>query len=118
MIKNPDGSISLELNSRLASININGETGLFISEEDFKNALKGFKLFESLETLGSISNKIYSSEAPRGWEKAAKGLIRQCETGLFVSQSAIEYLANIFIISGSNDFKAISIKEKDNLQLA
>ncbi len=115
MIKHSDGSIYLELNSRIGAINLDGTTRTFISEDDFKNALKGFRLLGALTALGSLSNKIYGGEIPNGWERLGKGLIRQKETGLLISQSMIEYLENLFIISGSNDFKTLSITEKDNL---
>ncbi len=54
MVKNKDGSITLDMNARLAGINTNTENQEFITEEQFKDALKGFKLFESLELLTLI----------------------------------------------------------------
>jgi len=115
MIRNVDGSISLEMDARLASINTDPDKGNFIDEGQLKEALKGFKLFESLELLASFSNAMYSEKLPDGWERVAKGLIRHKLSGVLVTQGELEYLQNLFIISGSNDYKALSIKQKDNL---
>ncbi len=116
MLRRPDGAFVLELNERLGAITVNTDNGKnFINEEQFKGALRDFDQKDSLINLGIISGRIYVGIDHPQWERLGKGLIRHKIIGLFVHQSAIEYIANLFIISDFNKTASDSIKSKDNV---
>lgn len=87
----------------------------FITEEEFKDSLKDFDQKDSLITLGLISGKIYLGIEHPQWERLGKGLIRNKMIGLFVHQSAIEYIANLFIIGDFSEVASDSIKSRNNV---
>lgn len=116
MLQRSDGVFVLELNESLSRITMDAtdDTG-FITEAQFKSALKDFNQKESLETFGLVSGKIYFNNIDKTqWDQPNKGLVINKITGLLVYQSAIEYLANLFIISDFNKISSDSLKSKDN----
>lgn len=116
MLQRPDGRFVLELNERLGAVTVNADNGKnFITEEEFKDSLKDFDQKDSLITLGLISGKIYLGIEHPQWERLGKGLIRNKMIGLFVHQSAIEYIANLFIIGDFSEVASDSIKSRNNV---
>ena len=84
-----------------------------VSEDDLKSVLRRYNLRDALTVIGRASFYIYTTHDPNNIYKIAH---RDPETGIIVSQWALAYLANIFLISGSNDHKAKSFSSKpDNL---
>lgn len=73
-----------------------------ITEESLRKIIKRYELRSALITLGKISNLIFLTKSEH---KIGKTGYRDPITGGFVTQFALGYLANIFIISGSNDYK-------------
>jgi hypothetical protein len=74
-----------------------------VSEDELKAVLRRYNLRDALITIGKASFYIYSSRDPNNIYKVAH---REPETGIILSQWALAYLANIFLISGSNDYKS------------
>lgn len=84
-----------------------------VSEDDLKSVLRRYNLRDALVTVGKASFYIFTSKDPNNIRKIAH---RDPETEIIVSQWALAYLANIFLISGSNDYKARRLSAKpDNL---
>ncbi len=74
-----------------------------VSEDDLKSVLRRYNLRDALTTIGRASFYIFTTHDPNNIYKIAH---RDPETGVILSQWALAYLANIFLISGSNDYKA------------
>lgn len=65
--------------------------------------------------LADLSVKIFNNGfRETEYRILSRGGVRHV-SGIFVTQFAIEYLVNLFLISGSNDYKRESLKNKDNL---
>ncbi len=111
MFKNDKGEIVLHLDMRLGQIT-GGEP--VVTEEQLKQAFKAYNLKEALLTLAELSKNIFNGNIPQPFTMIGKTSV-QHPAGTFISQFTIEYLANIFLISGANDYKSESIKSKDNL---
>jgi len=82
------------------------------TEADFRNVLRRYSLREGLISLGRISNYIFGTEDQN---KIGQAAYREPHTGVIITQFALAYLANILLISGTNDYKSKRISEKDNL---
>ena len=67
--------------------------------------------------LAEISEKLFDPNFKENpiWKKEKVGFIIHKPSEQFVTDFAVEYIANILLISGSNDFKNESIKNKDNV---
>ncbi len=106
----------MEVDSRLLELT-RKEKELKVYEEEFRTALKGYKLDEFLIILAEISGKLYDQDFVSNdiWKKEKIGCIIHIPSKQFITDFAIEYIANILLISGSNNFKSESIRNKDNL---
>lgn len=113
MFKDLSGKNVLEIDTRLGNIT-RGDKQLQVTEAEFFNAIKSYKLSEALEQFAIISKKIFDNAYPKEWHRMGRGGV-QHPSGLFLTQFSIEYLASAMILSGSNDWKSESIKNKDNL---
>jgi len=82
-----------------------------VSEEELREVLKRYNLRNWLIMLGQASNKIFSIEDKN---KIGKTAYRDPRTGVFITQFGLAYLANLSIISASNDYKAKNIDNDDN----
>ena len=111
-----DGTYSLEVDNRLLQLTKKGKE-TFVSEEEFKTALKGYKLDEFLAVLADLSIKLYDPKFTEDniWRKERTGFIVHKLSQQWVTNFSIEYIADIVLISGSNNFKKESIKNKDNI---
>lgn len=113
MYKDTSGKNVLEIDQRLGNIT-HQEKELRVSEAEFFDAVKGYKLCEALEQFSVISKKIFDDAYPKEWHRMGRGGV-QHPSGIFLTQFAIEYLSSAFILSGSNDWKCESVKNKDNI---
>lgn len=112
MYKNILGEMVLEIDPRLGRITRKEE--LDVSEAELFNAIKGYKLDETLEQFALISKKIFDNAYPEEWHRMGRGGI-QHPSGVFLTQFALEYLASAMILSGSNNWKNESVKNRDNM---
>jgi hypothetical protein len=113
MFTDKDGKKVLELDSRILAITRKDEE-LQVKESEFFNAIKAYKLSESLQHFAFISKMIFDDKYPPDWHRMGKGGV--CHpSGVFLTQFSIEYLASAMILSGSNDWKKESLKRKDNI---
>lgn len=113
MFKDATGKIILEIDQRLANIT-RQDKELKVTEAEFFNTLKAYKLNETLELLAIISKRIFSNEYPTEWHRMGRGGIEH-PSGVFLTQFSVEYLSSAMILSGSNDWKNESLKNKDNI---
>jgi hypothetical protein len=104
----------IEVDARLLEL---AKKELNVSEDEFRVALKGYKLNEFLITLAEISAKLFDRNFTENavWKKEKIGFIIHKPSKQFVTDFAVEYIANILLISGSNKFRSESIKNKDNI---
>ncbi len=84
-----------------------------VSEADLLRVLSRYNLRDSLITIGRASNFI-SFKAPKEHKMGRIGY-KDPNTGAMVTQFALAYLTNLFLISGANDHKSKSIGGQDNL---
>lgn len=112
----PDGRYGIEIDSRLLRLT-DKSMELKVTEDDFCDALKGYKLDESLIVLGEISKILFDANFKENelWKKEKTGFIIHKVSGQFVTEFAVEYIVNLFLICGSNNFKSLSLKDKDNI---
>jgi len=82
-----------------------------VTEAELKEALRRYNLCDGLINLGQLSIKVFNDNSKNRISKTA---VREPTTGIFITQFALAYLANILIISGANDFKSKHIGNKDN----
>lgn len=82
-----------------------------VTEEELKNVLGRYNLRNSLITLGIASWYIFSNDDP---DNVWFGAHREPNTNIIVTQWALAYLANMLLISGSNDYKSKYLSEKQN----
>lgn len=113
MFKDASGKIILNIDQRLTNIT-RQEKELKVTESEFFDTIKAYKLDEALEQLAIISKKIFNEEYPEEYHRLGRGGVRH-PSGVFLTQFAIEYLSSAFILSGSNNWKSESVKDKDNL---
>jgi len=92
--------------------NIHRKKGVYVTEEDLKNVLRRYNLRDGLITLGKKSIGIFNSKDKN---KIGRAVYLDPDTGGYISQFALAYLANILLISGANDYKSKYISQKDNL---
>lgn len=83
-----------------------------VSEEDLKTILKRYNLRDSLIRLGKVSNDIFWGDDPNIMGKAA---YRDPEFGVYITQAALAYIANLLLVSGSNDYKSKFLDQKHDL---
>jgi len=104
----------LEIDNRLLELT---KKELEVTEGELRAALKGYRLDEFLITLAEISAKLFDSNFTENsvWKKEKVGFIIHKPSKQFVTDFAVEYIANILLISGSNNFKRESIKNRDNV---
>lgn len=113
MFKDLSGKNVLEIDQRIANIT-RQDKELKVTEVEFFNAIKAYKLNETLEQFAIISKKIFDDAYPKEWHRMGRGGI-QHPSGVFLTQFSIEYLASAMILSGSNNWKSESVKNKDNM---
>ncbi|HEX5430105.1 MAG TPA: hypothetical protein VFX17_03465 [Patescibacteria group bacterium] len=115
MFRDQLGNYILEADARLSALCNSGE--LKVTQEQFCNALKGYKLDEALVVLGEISMKLNDKNflENEALKKERSGFIIHKLTKIFITEFALEYIANSFIISGANNYKSLSIKDRDNI---
>lgn len=106
----------MEIDNRLLGLIQKGKKAK-VSEDEFRTALKGYKFDEFLIALSELSIKLFNPEFSenKALKKEKVGFIVHKDSKQFVTDFAIEYIANILLISGSNNFKRESIKNKDNI---
>jgi len=111
-----DGTYVIETDNRILELT-KEERQAKVSEDEFCTALKGYRLDEFLTALAEISVKLFDPRFTGNeiWKKEKDGFIIHKPSKQFVTDFAIEYIANILLISGSNSFKRESIKNKDNI---
>lgn len=111
-----DGRYGIEIDHRILRLS-DKSMELKVTEDQFCDALKGYKLDESLTVLGEISRMLIDSKFKENqfWKKERVGFMVHKLTGQFITEFAIEYIANLFLISGSNNYKDLSLKNKDNI---
>jgi len=83
-----------------------------VTEDEMKELLRHYNLLDGLVSIGKLSVFIYNDHSKN---KLGKAIYKNPDSGLLVSQFALAYLANMFLISGANDFKDKKISEKENL---
>jgi len=111
-----DGTYAIQMDNRLLELTKKGRQAK-VSEIEFRSALKGYRLDEFLTTLAETSIKLFDRGFTENevWKKEKDGFIIHKPTKQFVTDFAVEYIANILLISGSNNFKRESIRNKDNI---
>ncbi|MDD3531022.1 MAG: hypothetical protein PHV99_00270 [Candidatus Pacebacteria bacterium] len=73
-----------------------------VSEEELLEVLGKYDLRNGLVALGRVSSAIFNSKSP---DKIGKGGYRDPTYGVFITQFALAYLANILLVSRANDYK-------------
>lgn len=73
-----------------------------VTEEDLKTLLKKFNLENALASLGDVSSTIFHSNDDNCVGKSG---YRDPKTRIILSQHALAYLANIFLVSKAGDYK-------------
>lgn len=73
-------------------------------EDDLKGVLKRYNLRNGLIALGRASSYIVQSNDSKN--KIGKAALMIPDAQVIISQFALSYMANLLIISGSNDYKA------------
>jgi len=106
----------IHVDNRLASL-LTKEMESEVTETQFCQALKGYKLEESLLLLGRLSAKLYDNKFLEDgyWKKVSTGFIIHKETEQYITDFAIEYISNLFLISGANGYKSLSLADKSNI---
>lgn len=113
MFKNSEGKNVLHLDQRLVNITRQNNE-LKVTEMELFDAIKAYKLDEALDQFAIVSKKIFNEEYPKEWHRMGRGGV-QHPSGVFLTQFSIEYLASAMILSGSNNWKKESIKNKNNM---
>lgn len=86
-----------------------GESSVY--EDELKNILKRYNLKEALITLGETSRYIAHERDPN---IIGIGVIKEPKINILISQFTLSYIANIFLISGANDYKHKIINGSNN----
>ncbi len=113
MYKDSAGKNVLEIDARLGAITrVNRE--LEVTEAQFFNAIKAYRLSDSLLQFANISKNIFDNIYPADWHRMGRGGV-QHPSGVFLTQFSVEYLVSAMILSGSNDWKKETLNLKDNI---
>lgn len=83
-----------------------------VSESELREVLRRYNVRDGLFLLGKVSNFVFNTNDEN---KISKAGYREPTTGIFVTQFALAYIANLLIVSGGNDYKAKQISNKENL---
>lgn len=83
-----------------------------VSENELREVLRRYNVRDGLFLLGKVSNFVFNANDAN---KISKAGYREPTTGIFVTQFALAYIANLLIVSGGNDYKAKQISNKENL---
>ncbi|MFZ3011421.1 MAG: hypothetical protein WA060_00245 [Minisyncoccia bacterium] len=83
-----------------------------LTEEQLKEVLRRYNLRDGLIALGQVSNLAFNNN---GKYRVGRSAFRDSNTGVFVTEFALAYLANVLIASGANDYKSKQINNKQNL---
>lgn len=106
--KNP-----LWVNSDIGSLKDIGQGEGLLTEEQLRDVLRRYNLRNGLIVLGRASNIVFNDKSESHIGKSAS---RDTQTGVFITQFGLAYLANILLISGANDFKnGKEIGDRQNL---
>lgn len=106
------GRAKRPLDAEVDIIQLHQKTGGRATEDDFGSVLRKYNLREGLITLGRMSSCLFHVHDQN---KIGRVAYREPTTGAIISQFALAYIANILLISGSNDYKRKRISERDNL---
>ncbi len=85
-----------------------------VSEEQVKNTLRKYNLREGLLCLAKESARIFDTKDKNTLGYA--GYHHQ-GTGTYITQFSLAYLANLLIISGTNDYKRALLDNRSNLTI-
>lgn len=83
-----------------------------VSEGELREVLRRYNVRDGLFLLGKVSNFVFNTNDEN---KIGRTGYREPTTGIFVTQFALAYVANLLIVSGGNDYKAKQISNKENL---
>lgn len=83
-----------------------------VSEQELLFVLKRYNLRDALIACSKTSKIIFEY---KGENKLGNAGIRDPQNGLIITQFFSAYLANLMIVSGSNDYKKKKLSEKQNL---
>lgn len=83
-----------------------------VSEQELLSVLRRYNLRDALIACSKTSKIIFEY---KGENKIGNAGIRDPESGLIITQFFSAYLANLMIISGSNDYKKKKLSDKQNL---
>lgn len=109
------GLYGLDIDARLDKL-IAGENNT-ITQDEFCNALKGYRLDEALIYMAEISILLFDDKFKENefWKKEMRGCIVHKTTGQLATEFVIAYIANLILICGSNEYKRLTLKNKDNI---
>lgn len=85
-----------------------------VTEQDLRQLLRRYNLREGLLALGRTSFFIFSQS--KSDAAVGKAVYRDPDTGVLVSQFCLAYLANLLIMSGTNDYRKPLLGKPDNIQ--
>ena len=103
----------LWVNADIGSLKDIGQGEGQLTEEQLRNVLRRYNLRNGLVVLGRASNIVFNDKSDSRLGKAAS---RDPQTGVFVTQFGLAYLANMLLISGANDYKdGKEIGDRQNL---
>lgn len=83
-----------------------------VTEDEVKTLLRRYNVRDGLLFFGKTSNFVFNASDEN---KIGKAGYRDPETGVFITQFGLAYLANMLIISGSNDYKSKQVEDKENI---
>jgi hypothetical protein len=83
-----------------------------VTEKELKEVLRRYNLRDGLIVLGQVSTRAFNDNSEYRIGKAA---VREPNTGIFITQFALAYLATALITSGANDYKSKQIAQKENI---
>lgn len=83
-----------------------------VTEKELKEVLRRYNLRDALIILGQISTRVFNDNSEYRIGRAA---VREPNTGVFITQFALAYLATALITSGANDHKSKHLGEKENV---
>jgi hypothetical protein len=85
-----------------------------LPERVLKDVFNRYDLFDSLQSLANKSLEIYKFNL----NNISLGtLFRDPRSNILVTQFSLAYLANIFLISGSNPYKSVKLNYADNVAI-
>lgn len=104
---------SLDIESDIRSL-LKARSGT-VTELALANVLQRYNLKDGLVTIGRFSNFLFSANDENQIGRIA---YKDPRTGIIFSQFALAYIANILLISGSNDYKSKYLSNKEDNLLA